>query len=133
MDSSVAIAVNVPAKARDGSDFPLTFTINELTTAPESRRTRPRDANLRAAVDEKYVTTRMIAIGLTHHHGSEPGPPGFPSIARVGPPPGIANPISPHSRVGLVKIAKELGAERRIGASMNVIRRFNLSRKSGSR
>ena len=60
----------------------------------------PRDANFRAAVVEKKVTKRTKAIGLTAHHGSEPGPPGFASSARLGPPPETVKPISPSSRDG---------------------------------
>ena len=60
----------------------------------------PRDANLRAAVVEKYVTKRTKAIGLIAHQGSEPGPPGFARRVRLGPPPETVNPISPSKRDG---------------------------------
>jgi hypothetical protein len=120
MESKVAIAINVPAFARVLAEEPLSDTTKELTRVPERRKINPSDANFRAAVVEKYVTKRTIAIGLMHHHGNDPGPPGFARNAKFGPPPGIVNPISARSRLGFTKMANEAGAESKSGSPTSV-------------
>ena len=96
IESRVATAMKVPANAREDSADPLPLTTSELINVPDRRKTIPSAENFLAAVDEKYVTQRIIVSGLMHHQGSDPGPPGFASKARFGPPPGSAKPISPH-------------------------------------
>jgi hypothetical protein len=99
---------------------------------PDKRKINPSVANLRAAVVEKKVTKRTMATGLMHHHGREPGPPGFAKNAKLAPPPGIVRPISESNRVGFTKIAKEPGADKRIGRTTKVVLRITLSINSGS-
>jgi hypothetical protein len=128
---SVAIAIKVPAFARVLAEEPLFEMTKELMKVPDKRNTRPREENFLAAVVEKYVTKRMIAIGLTHHHGSDPGPPGFAKKAKLGPPPGRFNPISAMSWLGLRKTPNDEGAERRSGSAIKVVRRFSRSINNG--
>jgi hypothetical protein len=110
IERRVAIAIKVPALARVLAAEPLSETTSELTIVPERRKIRPKEANFLAAVVEKYVTKRTIATGLTHHHGSEPGPPGLAKKAKFGPPPGRVNPISDRTRLGFTKIPNDPGA-----------------------
>jgi hypothetical protein len=53
IESRVAIAIKVPALARVLADEPLSEITSELTTVPDRRNTKPRDANFLAAVLEK--------------------------------------------------------------------------------
>jgi len=115
IDSNVAMAIKVEAFARDPVAEPLPETTRALTKVPDNKKIKPRVANFLAAVVEKNVTNRTIAIGLTHHHGSEPAPPGFAKKAKLAPPPATVSPISERSLVGFTKIAKEPGADKRIG------------------
>jgi hypothetical protein len=77
MEKSVEIAKKVPANALVGDADPFPFTTSALTRVPDNKKTRPVVENRRAAVVEKKVTRRITVSGLTHHHGSDPGPPGF--------------------------------------------------------
>jgi len=120
IESREAIAIKVPAKVRVLEADPLPVTTSALTRVPESRKINPRVANFRAAVVEKKVTKRTSAIGLMHHHGSEPGPPGFAKNAKFGPPPGRLSPISESKRLGLINTASDPGAESRIGSKRMV-------------
>ena len=118
--------MNVAALARVLVAEPFPETTSALKKVPASKKIKPSVANLREAVVEKNVTKRTIATGLTDHHGSEPGPPGFAKNAKLAPPPGIVSPISERSPVGLRKIAKEPGADKRIGRTTKVVLRITL-------
>ena len=65
-----------------------------------SNEINPSSATKRAFVDENKAIPSTNVIGLTMYKGNEPGPPGFPSRARFGPPPAIRNPESIKNRFG---------------------------------
>ena len=131
IESKVATAIKVDALARVCVADPLPETTSALANVAANKKIKPSVANFLAAVVEKKVTKRTMAIGLTHHHGSDPGPPGFAKKAKLAPPPGIVNPISARSLVGLIKIAKDPGADNAIGRKTKVALRITLWIKSG--
>ena len=101
IEKSVASAINTPGKTLALRVDPALGTTSPLARVPARRKTIPGSANLRAAVVEKNEKKRIAVIGLMLHHGSDPGPPGFPRNARFGPPPGKVRPISRKSLLGL--------------------------------
>ncbi len=101
IEKSVASAMNTPGKTLALIVDPELGTTSPLARVPASRKMIPGSANLRAAVVEKNEKKRIAVIGLMLHHGSDPGPPGFPRNARFGPPPGKVMPISRKSLLGL--------------------------------
>ncbi len=123
IENKVAKEIKVPAKTCALRVVPFPGTTITLAAVPSNKKTIPGVANLRAAVVEKYETIRTAVIGLMHHHGKEPGPPGFAIIARFGPPPGALNPISRNIRLGCRSNPKEPGAASMNGITNKVRRR----------
>ena len=71
-----------------------------LSKIAASSEIHPSSATNRALVEEKSEIASTSVNGLTIKNGNEPGPPGFPSKAKFGPPPGSKNPESMKKRFG---------------------------------
>ncbi len=94
-----------------------------LISTAKSNEKKPNSDTRRARVEEKSVIPRMIDSGLSTANGSDPGPPGFPRIARFGPPPGIKKPASIKNLFGLNINSRLDGAQSSSGVTTKMIRR----------
>ena len=99
-DASVAPTKKVPTHIFTEEELPWTKIDNEEINVLINNIAKPISAILRARLEEKSAISRMRNTGLTIHHGIEPAPPGFPMMARFGPPPESAIPGSLSKRSG---------------------------------
>ena len=86
----------------------------------------PSSATKRALVEENNEIPSTRVNGLTIKIGNDPGPPGFPSKAKFGPPPGSKNPESMKKRFGSTNNSKLQGAHIKTGVITSAKRRYSL-------
>jgi hypothetical protein len=106
-----------------GTTDPFPVIENALMRTAANSEAKPNSATRRARVDEKSEMPRMIDNGLKTAKGSDPGPPGFPRIAKFGPPPGIKKPASIRNLLGFNINSKLHGAQSSSGVRTKAIRR----------